>query len=139
VVTDQDAADAALADLEAGTEFSEMFSATNLDQSLVATDGALPCISAADLEANAGTPFISVAATLSADAPFGIAPVLDESGNEAAWVVIAFRPFADLEQADIDEITGQIDVSSSAAGADIFVASRYGTFDAATGEVVGLG
>jgi hypothetical protein len=139
VVTDQDAADAALASLQAGTGFSEMFSATNLDQSLVATDGALPCISAADLEANAGTPFISVATTLSADTPFGLAPVLDESGNEAAWVVIAFRPFADLEQADIDEITGQVDVSTSAAGADIFVASRYGTFDAATGEVVGLG
>jgi hypothetical protein len=139
VVTDQAAADAALADLEAGTEFSEMFNATNLDQSLVATGGALPCISAADLEANASTPFISVATTLSADVPFGIAPVLDENGNEAAWVVIAFRPFADLEQADIDAITGQIDVSTSAAGADIFVASRYGTFDVSTGEVVGLG
>jgi hypothetical protein len=139
VVADEAAAAAALADLEGGTEFGEMFSATNLDQGLVATDGALPCISAADLEANAGTPFISVATTLSADAPFGIAPVLDESGSEAAWVVIAFRPFTDLEQADIDEITGQVDVSTTAAGADIFVASRYGTFDAATGEVVGLG
>jgi hypothetical protein len=139
VVTDQAAADAALADLESGTEFSEMFSATNLDQSLVETGGALPCISAADLEANASTPFIGVATTLSADTPFGVAPVLDESGNEAAWVVIAFRPYADLEQADIDEIIGQVDVSTSAAGADIFVASRYGTFDAATGEVVSLG
>lgn len=139
VVTDQAAAEAALADLESGTEFSEMFSATNLDQSLVEAGGALPCISAADLEANASTPFIGVATTLSADTRFGVAPVLDESGNEAAWVVIGFRPYADLEQADIDEITGQVDVSTSAAGADIFVASRYGTFDAATGEVVSLG
>lgn len=139
VIADQIGAEAGLGELESGTDFVELFNATNLDQSLVATSGALPCITVADLEANAATPSVSVAGTLSADAPFGIAPVLDETGGEAAWVVIAFRPFADLEPAAVEEVTAQLDVSIAGVDGDVFVASRYGTFDPATGQVVGLG
>lgn len=138
VVTDEAAAGLALDDIESGTNFVEVFQRDNLDQSLVETNGVIPCISAADLEGNAGTPFIDVAATLSADNPTGSAPILDDAGSELAWVVLEFRPWEELDAVDAEQVTGLIDVTDIAADADVFVASRYGTFDTATGTVVSL-
>ncbi len=139
VVADQAAADAALDDIESGTSFDEVFQRDNLDQSLITTGGAIPCISGADLEANAGTPFIDLAATLSADDPFGVAPIVDATGAEVAWVVLRFRPFEELDSVDAEQVTGLIDVTDFVADADVYVDSRYGTFDAETGTVVSLG
>ncbi len=131
-------ADAALDDIESGTDFVEVFQRDNLDQSLTATNGAIPCISAADLEGNAGTPFIDVAATLSADNPTGSAVLLDDTGAEVAWVVLVFRSFDELDSVDAEQVTSLIDVTEFTADADVYVDSRYGTFDAATGTVVSL-
>ncbi len=138
VVVDQEAADAALDDIESGTDFVEVFQRDNLDQSLTATNGAIPCISAADLEGNAGTPFIDVAATLSADNSTGTAVLLDDAGSELASVVLVFRAWDELESVDAEQVTSLIDVTEFAADADVYVDSRYGTFDAATGTVVSL-
>jgi hypothetical protein len=138
VVADQETADAALDDIESGTDFVEVFQRDNLDQGLVQTNGAIPCVSAADLEGNAGTPFIDVAAALSADNPTGSAPILDDTGAETAWVVLVFRSFDELDSVDVEQVTSLIDVSQFAADADVYVDSRYGTFDAATGTVVSL-
>ena len=139
VVADQAAADAALGDIESGTSFDEVFQRDNLDQSLVTTNGAIPCVSGADLEANAGTPFIDLAATLSADDPYGVAPIVDATGAEVAWVVLQFRPWDELDSIDADQVAGLIDVTDLIADADVYVDSRYGTFDAETGTVVSLG
>ncbi len=138
VVADQETADAALDDIESGTDFVEVFQRDNLDQSLTSTNGAIPCISAADLEGNAGTPFIDVAATLSADNPTGTAVLLDDAGAEVASVVLVFRSFDELDSVDAEQVTSLIDVTEFTADADVFVDSRYGTFDAATATVVSL-
>lgn len=138
VVTDQEGADVALDDIESGTDFIEVFQRDNLDQSLLETNGAIPCISAADLADNAGTTFIDVAATLSAGNPTGSAPILDDAGAEVAWVVLEFRPWAELDSVDAEQVTALIDVTDLAADADVYVDSRYGTFDTATGTVVSL-
>ena len=60
-------------------------------------------------------------------------------GNEFAWVVLAFRPYAELTPADADAVVAAIDSAARLADADVFVDPRYGTFDAATGQVVALG
>ena len=139
VVADQATADATIGQLESGTDFDAAFQQGNLDQSLVATNGAIPCISSTDLAGNAGTPFIDLATTLSSDNVYGDAPILDSTGAEVAWVVLGFRSWDLLESADADQVAGLIDVSDAAASADVFVASRYGTFDSATATVVSLG
>ena len=139
VVNDQATADATLAELEAGTDFADAFQRSNLDQSLVATIGAIPCISGSDLAGNAGTPFIDLATTLSSDNVYGDAPILDDTGAEVAWVVLGFRSWDLLDSADTDQVAGMIDVGDAAADADVFVASRYGTFDSETATVVSLG
>ena len=69
----------------------------------------------------------------------GVSPLFDPEGNEFAWVVLAFRPFAELAPADADAVTAAIDSAARLADADVFVDPRYGTFDAATGQVVALG
>lgn len=138
VVTDQEAADVALDDIESGTDFIEVFQRDNLDQSLLETNGSIPCISAADLDGSAGTPFIDAAATLSADNPTGTAMLLDDAGAEIAWVVLVFRPWAELDSVDAEQVTALIDITDLAADADVYVDSRYGTFDTATGTVVSL-
>jgi hypothetical protein len=139
VVVDQEAADAALGDIESGTAFDEVFQRDNLDQSLVTTNGAIPCISGADLEANAGTPFIDLAATLSTDDPNGTAPIVDATGSEVAWVVLRFRPWEELDSVDAEQVAGLVDIADFVADADVYVDSRYGTFDTETGTVVSLG
>jgi len=83
--------------------------------------------------------FVQVAAGLSADDPIAVSPLFDDVGNEFAWVVLAFQPFAELSAADADTVTAAIDSAARLADADVFVDPRYGTFDAATGQVVALG
>ncbi len=139
VVADADAADTALGDIESGTAFDEVFQRDNLDQSLTATTGAIPCISGTDLADNAGTPFIDLAATLSADDPYGSAPIVTDTGDEVAWVVLRFRPWDELDTTDADQVASLVDVGDAAADADVYVDSRYGTFDTETGTVVSLG
>jgi hypothetical protein len=139
VVADQEAADAALADIDSGTDFVEVFQRENLDQNLVQTNGAIPCLSASDLADNAGTPFVDLAGTLSPDNPTGKAPLTDATGAEVAWVVLQFRSWDELDSAQAEQAAGLVDVAQIAADADVYVASRYGTFDAATGTVVSLG
>jgi hypothetical protein len=140
VVEEEATADAALADLEGGADFVEVFTENNVDQSLVATNGDIPCLSPDDIANNAAsTPFVAVAATMSPDEPFATAPLLDTTGAEFAWVVISFRSFDDLADPEVEQLAGVIDVSAAAADADIHVDARYGTYDRDTGTVVGLG
>lgn len=140
IVTEtEDAADAAAADLDGGTDFATVFGATNIDPTLVDATGVLPCITSGDLAAGAGTPLIDAAATLSADTPVATTVLLDDFGDPVAWAVLSFRTFDQLEVVDVDFVTASIDVSGAAADADIHVDPRYGTFDPVLGQVVALG
>ena len=140
VVEEEATADAALTDLEGGTDFVDVFTANNVDPSLVATNGDIPCLSPDDIANNAAsTPFVAVAATMSPDEPFATAPLLDTTGAEFAWVVLSFRSFEALADTEVEQLVGVIDVSAAAADTDIHVDARYGTFDPETGTVVGLG
>jgi hypothetical protein len=65
--------------------------------------------------------------------------LVDPTGVEFAWVVVNFREFAALEPADLELLSTTISSADRLAEADIFVDPRYGTFDATTGQVVGLG
>ncbi len=139
VVEDSAAAAETVAELESGTAFEAVFQAANIDPSIAADLGAVPCITSADLESPEEIPLIEASLQLSAANPLGAAPLIDASGNEVAWAVIVFRPFDDLAFADIDVVTASVDVSSELADADVYVDPRYGTFDKSTGQVVGLG
>ncbi len=119
--------------LTAGESFDDLFAEHNIDQQLAGTGGNLPCLTAADVESAAGVPFVDLAVTLDATTTHGAAPLLDAADNEIAWVVVGFRPFADLAA---DEV---IEISTGAVDADVHVDARFGTFDPATGQVVPLG
>ena len=122
--------DAQLAD---GASFDELFDAHNIDPQLAQAGSNLGCLTAADLEAATGIPFVDVAATLSAGEPIGTSALFDANDNEIAWVVLRFRPFAELSA---DEVAI---ISTGAVDADVHVDARYGTFDPVTGQVVALG
>lgn len=139
VVEQETTADEALAALEGGADFAEVFTADNLDPSLEATTGAIPCLGPEDIANNIATPFVAVGATMGSDTPLAVAPLLDTTGAAFAWVVLSFRSFDELDDTEVDQLSGLVDVSEAAATADVFVDPRYGTFDADTGTVVGLG
>ncbi len=139
VVEDRDTAERIAGDLADGADFAELLAAENLDPSLGDVGGDVGCIAASQVEEAADIEFVQVAASLSADNPVDISPLVDPQGNEFAWVVLAFRPFAELSPADVDTVTTAIDSANRLATADVFVDPRYGTFDAATGQVVALG
>lgn len=139
VVDDEENANRVSDDLAGGAEFAEVFQKENLDQQLATTAGALPCITAKQVTDSAGVEFVQVAATLDASDPLGTSAISDPDGNVIAWVVVSFRPFAELAIEDQDIVAGQIDISERANGADVFVDPRYGTFDPSRAEVVALG
>ena len=139
VVEDSAAADETLDELAGGTSLEEVFAAANIDPSIAADLGALPCITSEDLDASLDIPLIDATLQLSAGELFASAPLVDDNGQVVAYAVIAFRPYEDLEFADIDVVVASMDVSSQLAYADVYVDPRYGTFDATTGQVIGLG
>jgi len=130
VVETEDEAEVAADRLREGDDFAEVFADANIDPTLVADTGALPCITSADLDA---------AATLSADAPVATTVLLDNADQPVAWAVLEFRTFDQLAPADIEFVTASVDLGDAAADADIHVDPRYGTFDAELGQVIALG
>ena len=70
--------------------------------------------------------------------PNGHRRLLDDAGAEVASVALVFRSFDELDSVDAEQVTSLIDVTEFTADADVFVDSRYGTFDAATATVVSL-
>ena len=139
VVEDRDTAARVADELTGGADFAELLEAENLDPSLGDAGGDVGCITSSQVDEAADIEFVQVAASLSADNPVDIAPLLDTQGNEFAWVVLSFRTFAELAPADADTVTAAIDTAARLANADVFVDPRYGTFDATTGQVVPLG
>lgn len=139
VVEAEDTANRVADELVDGADFAELLAAENLDPSLGSVGGDIGCISSDQLTEAVDVEFVQVAAGLSADDPIAVSPLFDPEGNEFAWVVLKFRPFAELSAADADTVTAAIDSAARLADADIFVDPRYGTFDAATGQVVALG
>ncbi len=139
VVEEEATAGELLAELEAGADFAEVFTTNNLDPSLDATTGAIPCLGPQDIANNIATPFVAVGATMSPDTPLATAPLLDTTGAAFGWVVLAFRTFDQLDDTEVEQVRDLVDVSEAALTADVFVDPRYGTFDADTGTVVGLG
>ncbi len=139
VVQDEATATSVEGQLADGGDFAGIFAAANLDQQLASTNGALPCITPDQITQSADVEFVQVAATTTAENPLATAPLVGTDGSEVAWVVISFRPYAELSVEDADLVAGAVDVSEQAVDTDIFVDPRYGTFDQRTGQVVGLG
>ena len=139
VVEEEANADAALTQLTDGAAFADVFAETNIDQSLDATTGAIPCLGPEDIADNIATPFVATAATMGPDTPFTKSELLDTAGGVFGWVVLSFRSFDELDATEVEGLAGLVDVSDAADDADVYVDPRYGTFDRATGTVVGLG
>ena len=139
VVEDTAAADGTIAELASGTSFETVFGAANIDPSIAADLGTLPCIPREGLDTSEEVPLIAATLRLSASELVASAPLVDETGTTLAYAVIVFRPYEDLGFEEIDVVAASVDVSSQFADADIYVDPRYGTFDAATGLVIALG
>lgn len=133
VVEAEDAAATIAADLESGRPFAEAFAESNIDQGVAATEGQLECVLRESVDAAADDPFVQASVVLDAQDPIGTAPLLDTGGAEIAWVVVVLRPFDELSDEDIAVVA-----AAQGTTADIFVDPRYGTFDRATSQVVGL-
>ncbi|MGB0112422.1 MAG: hypothetical protein WBP59_04315 [Ilumatobacteraceae bacterium] len=134
VVEDEGTADSVAADLEGGMPFVDALTEFNIDQQLATTGGSLACLTDADLEFSADVPFIAASAGLDADHTVAIAPLPDEAGTVAAWVVLNFRPFSELDELDIAVVA-----AAQQSDVDVYVDPRYGSFDSTTRQVVGLG
>lgn len=139
VVEDETTAVRVAGELDGGAAFVELLATENLDPSLGEAGGDIGCITSDQVAEAVDVEFVQVIGTLTADNPLDVSPLLDTTGAEFAWVVLAFRSFADLSPTDVDTVTTAIDATARLATADVFVDPRYGTFDAATGQVIPLG
>jgi len=139
VVETEDTANRVADELVAGAGFDELFAVENLDASLAGSGGNIGCITGGQVTEAADVEFVQVAARLSADDPIGVSALPETASSQVAWVVLVFQPFDQLDPTDAANVTTTIDSANRLADADVFVDPRYGTFDAATGQVVALG
>jgi hypothetical protein len=138
-VADSDTAGRVAQELIDGADFAETLAAENTDPGLDEVAGEIGCVTRDVVTESADIEFVQTIATLSADNPVGSSRLLDQLGNEFAWVVLTFRPFAELSPTDTDTVTTSIEGAAQLAAADVYVDPRYGTFDPTTGQVVALG
>ena len=139
VVEERDTATRVADELTSGADFATLLEVENLDPSLGEAGGDIGCLTDDQLIEAGDVEFIQVAASLNADTPIDISPLTDQQGIEFAWVVLEFRTFDALSPTDVELVTTTINSAARLANADVFVDPRYGTFDAATGQVVALG
>lgn len=132
-------ADSALAELQSGADFDDVFAASNIDPGLTDTGGRLDCFDRASLVDAADNPEVAVLFELSADRPFDTSPLLDPGGNPIAGIVLAFRTYDELQPDEIALVSTALQSSIAVEAIDVEVDSRYGYFDPQTASVIALG
>ncbi len=143
VAASPEAGDAAAARLRSGDDFIDVFADVNTDVDLAGVDGEAGCF---DLNQFAGVepqpPEIAALFTVNEANPVASSPSANADGT-AAGLVIVHRGAADLAPDDREQVVELIrqvgGVSLVVEDLDVYVASRYGTFDVASASVVPLG
>ena len=137
-VDSQAAAADAIAALEAGTVFTDVFAAANTLPSLAETAGRIGCLPLAQLDIGGGDPFVDSFSNINADDPHAIALIPGDDANPDLYVVSRFIPYDELGPDETAVVTGA-ELSADALGLDIYVDPRIGTYDNASGTVIPLG
>jgi hypothetical protein len=139
IVTDEESATRVAEDLTGGADFDEVLGAENIEPSLGDAGGDLGCVTSEQAQQAGDVEYVRTALALDASDPIGAAPLVNAEGAEIAWIVMKFRSFAELSDADAATVTTTIGTRNQAATADVWVDPRYGTWDPTTAQVVALG
>jgi hypothetical protein len=139
VVADETTAERVAGELADGADFDDLLATENLDPSLGDVGGDVGCLTSDVIAEAAEIEFVQIAASLSTENPIETSSLLDPDGEVFAWVVLSFRPSAELSPTDLENVTATVNAAARLSSADVFVDPRYGTFDASTGQVVALG
>jgi len=137
-----DAAEAALERLSAGEAYDIVFSETNVDPQLADAVGRIGCLPVDQFppESREAADVVALFA-INADDTFATAAL--PGAADTIGIVVGFRPFDDLNDQEANEVANIVRAAAAAdidvESIDVHVASRYGTFDTATGTVVALG
>ncbi len=125
--------------LRGGEEFADVFDDLNTDASLVETQGAINCVSATDLlDVDRSSPDVVALAALSADDPVQVAVLQQIDGSEFG-VVLALRPFDELNPIDLSVLSAAVSDAPIDAELDVYVDPRFGWFDPDTQSVLAFG
>lgn len=144
IVTESpDAGDQAAERLRSGAEFADVFAEANVDPDLAAVEGDAGCFDRSQFDGvDPRPPEIAALFTLNEADPIASAPSTNLDGTPAG-LVLAYRSIDDLPTTDREQVVGLIRQTSGVGlvveNLDVYVASRYGTFDVASASVVPLG
>ena len=134
-----EAGDAVVSDLRSGATFDEVFAEANIDPSLDAQAGRIGCLGINDVASAAGAPEVAALYDLDGRDRFTSEPILDPLGEPAGSVVIAFTPYADLDESERQIASSTVQSVIAVDDIDVKVNSRYGYFDPVVAAVVPLG
>lgn len=143
VTTTVDDANEAADRLSAGDDFVAVFDEENTDPQLAAVNGEAGCFDRNQFGAVEEQPAEVVALfSLSADNPIASAESIGADGGPAGLVLV-YREVDDLVAAEREQVVAILRQTNGVGlvveDLDIYVASRYGTFDLASASVVPLG
>ena len=138
-----EAGDTAADRLRDGEAFADVFADVNLDPDLAVVGGEAGCFDRGQFAgAEPLPPEVVALFSVNAANPFTSAPTVNADGT-AAGLVIAHRSADEIPSADVAQVLQLIRQLSGAgllvADLDIYVDSRYGTYDLASASVIPLG
>lgn len=131
--TEQGGADA-LAQLQDGASWTEVFTTYNIDPALAQDEGRFGCVPANEIPIGSGNPFVDGLTELRGDARLNFVEI---PGEPTVYAVTRLIPFDELGPEDTPIVFANLPLGSREI--DIHVDPRYGTFDSSSGTVVALG
>lgn len=130
-------ADAVVAELEGGTNFADVFAASNVDPALAQSNGRIGCLPIAEIALGVDNPLVESITTINANEPYATAVLPGATPDEDLYVVSRFIPYDELGPDETPIVTASL--SSDALGLDIYVDPQIGTYDSASATVIPLG
>ena len=126
-------------ELVAGASFADVFAERNVDETLVASEGQIGCVDINAVLDAADAPEVASLLELDAADPFSASALTDQFGEVVGGIVVAFRPYDELSEADAAAVDTSVQGILAVEEIDVMVDSRYGYFDPMSAAVRPLG
>jgi hypothetical protein len=130
-------ADAVVLALEDGTNFADVFAASNVDDALAQSDGRIGCLAYAELALGGDNPLVESIIAINANDPYATAVLPGATPGEDLYVVSRFIPYDELGPGETPVVIAAL--NADALDLDIYVDPQIGTYDSASATVIPLG
>ena len=112
-------ADAVIVDLVGGSDFADVFAASNVDPALAQSSGRIGCLAIGELALGVDNPLVESITTINAADPYALAVLPGATPDEDLYVVSRFIPYEELGPDETPVVAAAL--NADALGLDIYI------------------